>query len=62
VGSLAFVGLGCKIIQCIKVGDNAVIGAGAVVIDDVPDGATVVGVPGRVIKLNGAVLQHVMNS
>jgi sugar O-acyltransferase (sialic acid O-acetyltransferase NeuD family) len=60
VGALAFVGLGCNIIPCMKIGENAVIGAGAVVIDDVPDGATVVGVPGRVIKLNGVVLHSAM--
>ena len=34
----------------IKIGNNARIGANAVVIKDVPDNATVVGVPGRVIR------------
>jgi len=47
----AFVGLGARIIQCITVGQNATVGAGAVVIRDVPDYATVVGVPARTIKV-----------
>ena len=33
-----------------KVGTDSFIGAGAVIIKDVPDGATVVGNPGRIIK------------
>ncbi len=47
----AFVGLGSRIIQCLTIGEHATIGAGAVVIRDVPAGATVVGVPARTIKL-----------
>ncbi|MGB7160369.1 MAG: acetyltransferase [Tepidisphaeraceae bacterium] len=50
VGAGAFVGLGAKVIQCLTIGAGAVIGAGCVVIEDVPAGATVVGVPARVIK------------
>lgn len=33
-----------------KIGEWCTIGAGAVIIHDVPDGATVVGNPGRIIK------------
>jgi UDP-perosamine 4-acetyltransferase len=51
VGAFAFVGIGAQIIQCLSVGDGATVGAGAVVLEDVPDGATVVGVPARVVKL-----------
>jgi UDP-perosamine 4-acetyltransferase len=50
VQEMAFLGLGCRIIQCLTIGRNAVVGAGAVVIRDVPDGATVVGVPAQIIK------------
>jgi sugar O-acyltransferase (sialic acid O-acetyltransferase NeuD family) len=57
VGDETFIGLGCNIIQCLKIGSRAVVGAGAVVIQDVPDGATVVGVPARVIKINQAMLE-----
>jgi sugar O-acyltransferase (sialic acid O-acetyltransferase NeuD family) len=47
-----FIGMGATIISGIKfVGKQSIIGAGAVVIKNVPDFATVVGNPGRVIKL-----------
>ena len=45
-----FVGAGAKILGNIEIGNNAKIGANAVVLTDVPDGATVVGVPARVIR------------
>ncbi|MDO9551476.1 acetyltransferase [Rhodonellum sp.] len=48
----AWVGAGATVIQGITIGKWAVIGAGAVVIKDVPDGATVVGNPAKVIKTN----------
>ena len=38
-------------IQCLSVGEGATVGAGAVVLTDVPDGATAVGVPTRVVKV-----------
>ena len=50
VGRGAFIGIGAKVIQCRSVGDFAVVGAGAAVIYDVPDHATAVGVPARVVK------------
>jgi sugar O-acyltransferase (sialic acid O-acetyltransferase NeuD family) len=50
IGAGAFVGLGANIIQCLTIGDAATIGAGAVVLSDVPGGATAVGVPARIIK------------
>lgn len=51
IGRKAFLGIGCNIMTGVKhVGRDATVGAGAVVIRDVPDGATVVGNPARVIK------------
>lgn len=47
IGSGAFIGAGARVIQCRAVGDYATVGAGAVVIRDVPNEATVVGVPAR---------------
>ncbi len=54
VGAFAFVGIGAQIIQCLSIGEGAAVGAGAVVLEDVPDGATVVGVPARVVKVHPA--------
>lgn len=43
------VGAGAKVLGNIKMGRYSRIGAGSVVVNDVPDNATVVGVPGRVV-------------
>jgi len=50
VGEGSHVGIGTCVIQGITIGKWCTIGAGTVVIRDVPDGATVVGNPGRIIK------------
>lgn len=50
VGEGTHIGIGACVIQGVKIGRWCTIGAGAVVIKDIPDGATVVGNPGRVIK------------
>ncbi len=47
------VGTGAKVLGNITIGDNVKIGANAVVLKDVPDNSTVVGVPGRVVMQNG---------
>ncbi len=44
------IGTGAKLIGPVRVGEGARIGANAVVVDDVPAGATVVGIPGRVVS------------
>ncbi len=44
------VGAGAKILGNITIGDNCKIGAGSVVIKDVPPNSTVVGVPGRIVR------------
>lgn len=46
----AHVGIGACLIQGVKIGKFATVGAGSVVIKDVPDGATVVGAPAKIIK------------
>lgn len=51
IGNNVFIGAGARVLGGIHVGDGAVIGANAVVIHDVPPGATVVGIPARVIRL-----------
>jgi serine O-acetyltransferase len=50
LGSGIFVGAGAKIIGTVTIGDGARVGANAVVVDDVPAGATVVGIPARVVR------------
>lgn len=49
VGARVMVGAGAKVLGPVVVGDDAIIGANAVVIDDVPPGATAVGVPARIV-------------
>jgi serine O-acetyltransferase len=44
------VGAGAKILGGVAIGHHAKIGANAVVIDDVPDGATAVGAPARIVR------------
>lgn len=51
VGEGTHIGIGASVIQGIKIGKWATVGAGAVIITDVPDFATVVGNPGKIIKI-----------
>ena len=50
IGSGVVIGSGAKIIGDIKIGDCSKVGAGSVVLKSVPNGATVVGIPGRNVK------------
>ena len=50
LGNRVVVGAGAKILGPIHVGDDARIGSNAVVIKDVPEGRTVVGIPGRIVE------------
>ena len=52
VGNNVVIGAGSKVLGNIKIGSNSKIGANSVVLDDVPEGATVVGIPGKVVKIN----------
>ena len=53
IGDQVFIGAGTRVLGDLRVGNRAIIGANAVVIEDVPDDATVVGIPAKVIKVNG---------
>ena len=53
VESGVMISAGAKVLGPITIGKNAKIGAGSVVLKDVPANATVVGVPGVVVRLNG---------
>lgn len=52
VGNNVIIGAGAKVLGAINIGSNSKIGANAVVIKDVPEGATVVGVAANVVKIN----------
>jgi serine O-acetyltransferase len=53
VGDDVFIGAGAKVLGAITVGDGAMIGANAVVMCDVPPGATAVGIPARILPGRG---------
>jgi serine O-acetyltransferase len=50
IGNDIYIGAGAKIIGDVTINDGARIGANAVVVHDVPAGATVVGIPARVVR------------
>lgn len=50
LGNNIMIGAGAKVLGSCTIGDNCKIGAGSVVLGDVPEGCTVVGVPGRIVK------------
>ena len=50
LGDGVVIGAGAKVLGPINVGDNARIGSNAVVVNDVPANATVVGIPGKVVQ------------
>ena len=64
LGNKVVVGAGAILLGPITIGDEARVGAGSVVIKDVPEGSTIVGVPGRVIAealakhISGVELDH----
>jgi serine O-acetyltransferase len=60
IGNRVVIGTGAKVLGNIRIGDNVKVGAGSVVVHPVPDNSTVVGVPGRVVRIRpeGGVLEH----
>ncbi len=53
LGKNVVVGAGAKVLGNLNIGENVRIGAGSVVLRDVPEGCTVVGVPGRIVYRSG---------
>ncbi len=60
LGKGVSVGAGAKILGPVHVGDGAIIGANAVVLQDVPAGCTVVGIPARIIGSKSAAAAQVV--
>ncbi len=58
LGNGVLVGSGAKVLGPFTVGDNARIAAGAVVLIAVPAGATAVGVPARVVRMDGVPVRY----
>ena len=50
IGNNVMISSGAKILGSFKVGDNSKIGAGSVVLKEVPPNSTVVGIPGKIVK------------
>ena len=65
LGNHVVVGAGAKVLGPINVGDYVKIGANSVVLQDVPDHSTVVGIPGRIVRIKDervpdeALLDHI---
>ena len=53
IGNNVVISCGAKVLGSFKVGDNSKIGAGSVVLHEVPPNSVVVGIPGRVVTKNG---------
>ncbi|HZO59033.1 MAG TPA: hypothetical protein VFB51_05020 [Solirubrobacterales bacterium] len=49
IGPKAYIGTGARVLGSVRIGKGARVGANAVVLRDVPDGATAVGVPARIV-------------
>ena len=60
IGNHVVIGTGAKVLGSIRIGNDVKIGAGSVVVHPVPDHSTVVGIPGRVVRMKTAagVLEH----
>ncbi len=62
LGNNVLVGAGAKVLGSFTVGDNARIAANAVVLNEIPENATAVGVPAKVVRVKGEkvdILDHV---
>ncbi|MDR7002480.1 serine O-acetyltransferase [Neobacillus niacini] len=57
----ALIATGAKVLGSITIGENSKIGAGSVVLKEVPPNSTVVGVPGRVVIQNGKRINRDLN-
>ena len=58
IGHGVVIGSNAVILGNIAVGDGAKVGSGSVVVEQVPPGATVIGVPGRIVRINGRKLEE----
>ncbi|MBS4210518.1 serine O-acetyltransferase [Bacillus sp. FJAT-50079] len=57
----ALIATGAKVLGNITIGENSKVGAGSVVLKDVPENSTVVGIPGRIVIQNGVKMKRDLN-
>ena len=53
LGNNVLVGAGAKVLGPVKIGDNAKVAAGAVVLSELPEHSTAVGIPAKVVRVGG---------
>ncbi|MBQ6421562.1 MAG: serine O-acetyltransferase [Clostridia bacterium] len=53
VGNGVMIGAGAKILGAVKIGDNSKIAAGSIVLHEIPENCTAVGIPARVVRRDG---------
>ncbi|WP_141604575.1 serine O-acetyltransferase [Terrilactibacillus laevilacticus] len=58
IGNDVLISAGAKVLGSIIIADHSKIGAGSVVLHDVPPNSTVVGIPGRIVRQNGKKVHH----
>lgn len=58
LGNNVMVGSGAKVLGPFKVGDNSKIAAGAVVLDEIPEDCTAVGIPARIVRRNNQKVEN----
>lgn len=48
IGNSSWIGIGANILQCVSIESDVIVGAGSVVINDIKEGCTVVGIPAKI--------------
>lgn len=61
VGSNVYIGMGACVMPGVRIGDNCIIGAGAIVTRDIPDNSVAAGIPARVVETVEEYYVHTAN-
>lgn len=61
IGNNVLIASGAKVLGSMTIGENSKIGAGSVVLQEVPPNSTVVGIPGRIVAQNGVKVSNDMD-
>jgi serine O-acetyltransferase len=57
IGNNVVISTGAKVLGPFRVGNNCKIGAGSVVLEEIPDNSTVVGIPGKIVRRGAPAVQ-----